>query len=103
MAVLSGAAVGSATGGIIGGFLGLGIPEYEAQRYEGNVRAGNFSLGMHTEDGRCQTNPRAVRREGHWRQWRGEPPEIKGRGASVSVRGSHYPSRALNPGLSHLS
>jgi hypothetical protein len=30
----------------------------------------------HTEDGRCQRNPRAVRCDGHRRQWRGEPPEV---------------------------
>ena len=65
MAALSGAAVGGATGGIIGGLLELGIPEYEAKQYEDNLRAGNISISIHTENGRCQSNPRAVRREGH--------------------------------------
>src|SRR5262245_59952378 len=35
---LSGAAVGGAVGGITGGLIGMGIPEYEAKRYEGKVK-----------------------------------------------------------------
>src|SRR5262245_6919916 len=35
MAALSGAAVGAAVGGITGALVGMGIPEYEAKRYEG--------------------------------------------------------------------
>ena len=42
MAALSGAAVGAAVGGIAGGLIGLGIPEIEAKRYEGKVKAGNI-------------------------------------------------------------
>src|SRR5512135_2159924 len=34
-AALSGAAIGGTTGGIIGALVGMGIPEYEAKRYEG--------------------------------------------------------------------
>src|ERR1700758_2488641 len=49
MAALSGAAVGATVGGIAGGLVGLGIPELEAKRYEGKVRAGNILLSVHTE------------------------------------------------------
>jgi len=49
MAALSGAAVGAAAGGIAGGLIGLGIPEYEAKRYEGKVKAGNILISVHTE------------------------------------------------------
>ena len=45
---LSGAAVGAAVGGIAGGLIGLGIPELEAKRYEGKVKAGNILLSVHT-------------------------------------------------------
>lgn len=38
--VLGGAAAGAAAGGVLGVLLGLGIPEEEAQRYEGEYRAG---------------------------------------------------------------
>jgi len=50
MAALSGAAVGAAVGGIAGGLIGLGIPEYEAKRYEGKIRKGNILISVHTED-----------------------------------------------------
>jgi hypothetical protein len=50
MGALSGAAVGGTTGGIIGGLVGLGIPEYEAKRYEGKVRGGNILISVHTDD-----------------------------------------------------
>jgi hypothetical protein len=50
LAALSGAAVGAAVGGIAGGLIGLGIPELEAKRYEGKVRAGNLLISVHTEN-----------------------------------------------------
>ena len=50
IAALSGAAVGAAVGGIAGGLIGLGIPEIEAKRYEGKVKAGNLLISVHTED-----------------------------------------------------
>ena|SRR5579872_455236 len=49
IAALSGAAVGAAVGGIAGGLIGLGIPEIEARRYEGKVKAGNILISVHTE------------------------------------------------------
>ncbi len=50
LAALSGAAIGAAAGGIAGGLIGLGIPELEAKRYEGKVKAGNILLSVHTEN-----------------------------------------------------
>ena len=50
MAALGGAAIGAAAGGITGGLIGLGIPELEAKRYEGKVRAGNLLISVHTEN-----------------------------------------------------
>jgi len=50
LAALSGVAVGAAVGGIAGGLIGLGIPEIEAKRYEGKVKAGNILISVHTED-----------------------------------------------------
>lgn len=46
IAALSGAAVGAAVGGIAGGLIGLGIPEIEAKRYEGKVKAGNILISV---------------------------------------------------------
>ena len=50
LAALSGAAVGATVGGIAGGLIGLGIPELEAKRYEGKIKAGNLLLSVHTEN-----------------------------------------------------
>ena len=50
MAALSGAAVGTAIGGIAGALIGMGIPEYEAKRYESKIREGNILVSVHAED-----------------------------------------------------
>ncbi len=50
MAALGGAAVGGAAGGVAGGLIGLGIPEFEAKRYEGKIRSGNILISVHTEN-----------------------------------------------------
>jgi uncharacterized membrane protein len=59
MAALSGAAVGAAAGGITGALIGMGIPEFEAKRYESKVREGNILVSVHTED--SQERDRAKR------------------------------------------
>jgi hypothetical protein len=50
MAALGGAAIGGAVGGIAGALIGLGIPEYEAKRYEGKIKNGNVLISVHTEN-----------------------------------------------------
>lgn len=50
MAALSGAAAGAALGGLTGALIGLGIPEYEAKRYEGKIKEGNILISVHTEN-----------------------------------------------------
>jgi hypothetical protein len=49
MAALGGAAAGGAIGGIGGALIGMGMPEYEAKRYEGKVKEGNILISVHTE------------------------------------------------------
>jgi hypothetical protein len=51
LAALSGAGIGAATGGLVGALVGMGVPEYEAKRYEGKIRDGNILISVHTEDG----------------------------------------------------
>src|ERR1035441_3910072 len=60
MAALSGVAVGAAVGGIAGGLIGLGIPEIEAKRYEGKVKAGNLLISVHTEDSKEITRAKEI-------------------------------------------
>ena len=50
MAALSGAAIGSAVGSLTGALIGMGIPEYEAKKYEGKVKAGNTLISVHSEN-----------------------------------------------------
>lgn len=50
VAALAGAGAGGALGGIIGALVGLGIPEYEAKRYEGLIREGGILLSVHADN-----------------------------------------------------
>jgi hypothetical protein len=50
MAMLAGAGVGGAVGGVAGALVGMGIPEYEAKRYEGRVKDGGILISIHCED-----------------------------------------------------
>jgi hypothetical protein len=50
VAALAGAGAGSVVGGIAGALIGLGIPEYEAKRYEGRVKKGGILLSVHTDN-----------------------------------------------------
>ena len=50
MAALAGAGVGGAVGGLTGALVGMGIPEYEAKRYEGRVTSGGILLSVHSDD-----------------------------------------------------
>jgi hypothetical protein len=50
MAALSGAAVGATVGGVAGGLIGLGIPEFEAKRFEERVKGGNILMSAHSEN-----------------------------------------------------
>jgi hypothetical protein len=49
MAGLAGLGVGGAVGGLVGALVGMGIPEYEAKRYEGRVKAGGVLLSVHCD------------------------------------------------------
>src|SRR6201993_1895598 len=49
MAALAGLGAGGAVGGIVGALVGMGIPEYEAKRYEGAVKGGGTLLSVHCD------------------------------------------------------
>jgi hypothetical protein len=49
MAGLAGLGVGGAVGGLVGALVGMGIPEYEAKRYEGQVKGGGTLLSVHCD------------------------------------------------------
>lgn len=50
MAALGGVAVGGTVGGLTGALVGLGIPEFEAKKYEGKVKTGSSLISVHSED-----------------------------------------------------
>jgi hypothetical protein len=50
MGLLSGMGIGGAIGGVTGALIGVGMPEYEAKRYEGRIRKGGLLLSVHCDD-----------------------------------------------------
>ena len=50
VAMLSGIGVGGTVGGFTGALVGVGIPEYEAKRYEGRIRSGGILLSVHCDN-----------------------------------------------------
>ena len=56
MGALAGLGVGGAVGGLVGALIGMGLPEYEAKRYEGRVKDGGVLLSVH-----CDTSDEIAR------------------------------------------
>jgi hypothetical protein len=50
VAALGGMGAGGAIGGLAGALIGMGIPEYEAKRYEGMVKEGGILLSVHADN-----------------------------------------------------
>jgi hypothetical protein len=50
VAALSGIGAGATVGGLTGALVGMGIPEVEAKRFEGHLRAGRILIAVHTDD-----------------------------------------------------
>lgn len=50
VAALAGAGAGGAVGGLLGALIGMGIPEYEAKRYEGRIRNGGILMSVHCDN-----------------------------------------------------
>jgi hypothetical protein len=49
MGALAGLGAGGAVGGLLGALVGMGMPEYEAKRYEGRVKSGGVLLSVHCD------------------------------------------------------
>ena len=50
IAMMAGVGVGGTVGSLVGGMVGMGMPELEAQRYEGRIREGNNLLSAHCDN-----------------------------------------------------
>jgi hypothetical protein len=60
VAMLSGVGLVGTLGGITGGLIGAGIPEYEAKRYEGRIRKGGILLSVHCDTTELEKKAKAV-------------------------------------------
>jgi hypothetical protein len=49
MGLIAGVDVGGSVGSIVGGLVGMGVPEYEAKRYEGRIREGGILFSVHCD------------------------------------------------------
>jgi hypothetical protein len=49
VAMLAGVGGGGTVGSIVGALTGMGMPEYEAKRYEGRIRDGGILLSVHCD------------------------------------------------------
>lgn len=63
MAAIAGAGVGGTVGGVAGGLIGLGIPEFEAQRYEGYVKEGGMLVAIHVDDDKWESKAKEILEE----------------------------------------
>jgi hypothetical protein len=50
VAALAGVGAVGAVGGMIGGLAGMGVPEYEAKRFEGRIKQGGILMSVHCDN-----------------------------------------------------
>lgn len=60
VAAIAGAGIGGAIGGVAGALVGMGIPEYEAKRYESLVKGGGMLLSVHVDDSNWQDKAKRI-------------------------------------------
>ncbi len=63
MAALAGMGAGALLGGTTGALVGIGIPEYEAKRYEGQVRQGGILISVHCDDSEWRDRAKKILEE----------------------------------------
>jgi hypothetical protein len=64
VAAIAGAGLGGAIGGVAGALIGLGIPEYEAKRYEALVKEGGMLLSVHVDNDEFQKKANDILKAG---------------------------------------
>src|SRR5947207_8427184 len=89
VAALAGAGVGGTVGGLTGALVGMGIPEYEAKRYEGRLTEGGILLSVH-----CDTSEEIDRAKRVLERTGAE--DISSTSESSTKEGDH--SRSASPG-----
>lgn len=81
LSALAGIGVGGAIGGFTGALIGLGIPEYEAKRYEGRLQKGGVLLSVH-----CDTSEEVDRAKEIMDRSGGEDVASTGESSSGAVK-----------------
>jgi hypothetical protein len=81
MASLAGLGVGGAVGGIAGALVGMGIPEFEAKRYEGRIKDGGLLLSVH-----CNTSDEIKRAKDIMKNSGGEDVSSTGEASSAASK-----------------
>lgn len=92
MGALSGAAVGAATGGLAGALIGMGIPEYEAKRYEGRIQGGNALISVHAETSEARSKVKEIFEQANAEDisTTGEAEPPKRESSTGTVESKHY-------------
>jgi len=86
MGALAGLGVGGAVGGLVGALIGMGLPEYEAKRYEGRIKAGGVLLSVH-----CATSAEITRAKDLLEQTGAE--DVSSAGEEAVAAASHDTNR----------
>ena len=60
MGALAGVGSGGVVGGIVGALIGMGIPEFEAKRYEGRVKSGGILFSVHCDNGEWASKAKEI-------------------------------------------
>jgi hypothetical protein len=60
VAALAGAGAVGVAGGLVGALVGMGIPEYEAKRYEGRIKSGGILLSVHCDSSEWITRAKDI-------------------------------------------
>lgn len=60
LSALAGIGLGGTVGGMAGALIGLGVPEYEAKRYEGRLRKGGILISVHSDNEDWAKSARAI-------------------------------------------
>jgi hypothetical protein len=81
MGALAGLGVGGAVGGLIGALVGMGVPEYEAKRFEGRIKDGGVLLSVH-----CDTSKEIDRAKEILEQTGGQDVSSTGEASSETTR-----------------
>jgi hypothetical protein len=93
MSALAGLGVGGAVGGLIGALVGMGIPEYEAKRYEGRLQRGGILLSVH-----CDTSEEIDRAKDILERTGGEDISSSGESSKGTIKQDQKSRRTASGG-----